>query len=552
MRRHWYAIAKAEYYVATSRFRRFRFQATFALAVFGIIWALYIVPAIVSSILQSMGTEIEILFRFSLPQLMRTAVLFIWIMVLVYPISYALQEIRIGQWEIMLSNNVSTRDMMMGTFLGRIPTYGLLVLFMAPIAISPFALFFHVSIIGQLIMYLVIVFVALSTLLLSNVITTAIQAKLGESSRGDDIAKALGMVVAIAILIPMYGIMYFAGPLSDVMGMSVWLLFPFTWGADLISWSVILFNGVNLTQNDINIFNQIIGINVNIELILLLGFTVLVVGLAFVSADRLFTFAGGARTEKIVTVGEENFIIRSIRGSSSSPSRVLLAITLKDFSRKVQNISRLMYGVVLAILMPIIFQYSMGGVGEIPPEILVFVMPIIILMLGMMMAMIAGFTFGGIGFLESKDQLWIIKSAPRGAMKYTKARLLESFIMAFPISLIPAIGVSIIFSFNILDSLSILGFTYLTVCGATLFSTGITANNPNYENQKSSAFYVNTFASIFGVMIIYMFSFFSGFGFMITTGSTPLIMLISVGPLLIIGIVVCYLGVYRMSKPDSG
>ena len=552
MRGHWFAIAKAEYYVATSRFRRFRLQATIALAVFGIIWALYIVPAIVSSILQGIGTEVEILLRYSLPQMMRTAVLFVWIMVLIYPISYALQEIRIGQWEIMLSNNVSTRDMMMGTFLGRIPTYGLLILFMAPIAICPFALFFHVSIIGQSIMYLVIVFVALSTLLLSNLITTAIQAKLGESSRGDDIAKALGMVVAIVVLLPMYGIMYFAGPLSEVMGMSVWLLFPFTWGADLISWSVILFNGVNLTQNDINLFSQIIGINVNIELLLLLGFTVLVIGFAFVSADRLFTFAGGARTEKIVTVGKENFIIRTIRGSSSTPSRVLLAITLKDFSRKVQNITRLMYGIVLAILMPIIFQYSMSGVGEIPPEILRFVMPIIILMLGMVMAMIGGFTFGGIGFLESKDQLWIIKSAPRGAMKYTKARLLESFIMAFPISLIPAIGVSIIFGFNILDTLSILGFTYLTVCGATLFSMGITANNPNYENQKSSAFYVNTFASVFGVMIIYMFSFFSGFGFMITTGSTPLIMLISVGPLLMIGIIVCYLGVYRMSKPDSG
>ena len=57
----------------------------------------------------------------------------------------------------------------------------------------------------------------------------------------------------------------------------------------------------------------------------------------------------------------------------------------------------------------------------------------------MMLAMIGGITFGGIGFLESKDQLWIIKSAPNGVKKFGKARVTESLLLAIPIAIIPTI-----------------------------------------------------------------------------------------------------------------
>ncbi|TFG29068.1 hypothetical protein EU527_16475, partial [Candidatus Thorarchaeota archaeon] len=221
--RKWLAIAKTEIFVQTSKFRRARKIVSILLLLFGIVWALFIIPNIMTSILSGFGSEVELLFMAGFPSLMRSAMLLLWIIFLIYPISYALQEIRIGQWEIMLSNNVSTRDMMFGMFLGKVPSYGLLVIYAAPIILSPFAIFFEVSLIGQLIMYLTVFFVALSTLFLSNLITTAIQAKLGESSRGNDIAKALSMVVAVIVLLPMYGLMYFANAMSAFLGMDVFL-----------------------------------------------------------------------------------------------------------------------------------------------------------------------------------------------------------------------------------------------------------------------------------------------------------------------------------------
>ena len=53
---------------------------------------------------------------------------------------------------------------------------------------------FQVSIIGQLLVYGVLALLAMSTIWLSNLLTSVLQARLGDSSRGNDIAKALSMV----------------------------------------------------------------------------------------------------------------------------------------------------------------------------------------------------------------------------------------------------------------------------------------------------------------------------------------------------------------------
>ena len=545
----WFAIAKAEFFVQTSRLHRWRKAAGILLLGFGLVWALFIVPAIMPGILEGFGAGVEMMLVGSFPSLMRSVMLLLWIMMLIYPISYALQEIRIGQWEIMLSNNVSTRSMMFGSFMGKVPSYGLLVLFIAPIMLTPFAIILKVSPLGQAIMYLMVFFVALSTLFLSTLLTTAIQAKLGESSRGNDIAKALSMVVAVVVLLPMYGLMFFSEAMSSAIGMDVFLLLPFTWGADIISWTIILFNGLGISSSA---FLAILKLDALTDLLLLSVFTGFIVLLAFRSADRIFSFEAGPRTEKIVTIRGENIILRKIRGLLPGPFGVLVVTSIKEFSRKMQNVSRLIYGVVISVLLPLILSYSMQSIPENPPEgMQSMILIIVILMVGMMVAMISGVTFGGIGFLESKDQLWIIKSAPGGVRKFAKARLVESLIIAVLIVIIPAIAVTIVFQFGVIDFVGILAYTYWSTAGAVLISIGITANNPTYEDQKSGAFMVNTFASIFLIMIILMVSLFAGFSMMGALQSLPLLLIISSTPMVVIGACIYLIGTARMSRADA-
>ncbi|MFW9846048.1 MAG: hypothetical protein ACFFD6_04835, partial [Candidatus Thorarchaeota archaeon] len=498
MTRKWLIIAKTELLVATSKFHTKRKAVSLGIVAVAMIWALFIAPAIMSAFVNLFATEIQMILAIAFPGLMRSVMLLLWVMVLFYPISFALQEIKIGQWEIMLSNNVRTRDMLFGTFLGKLPSFGLFVLFLAPVLISPFAIVYEVSLVGQALMYAILYGAVVSTLWFSNVLSTAIQAKLGESPRGNDIAKALSMVVAAVVLIPMYGLIYFAGPLGEIMGLDVFLILPSTWGADLITWTAIYFNGIELPQSSILAFETILLFGPAIDLLLIAAFSIIMIGIGFSASDRLFTIQAGARTEAVTTVGRENLFLRGVRRLVSGSFGVLIVSSMKDFGRKAQNLSRIGYGVFISILLPIILNFS-GIEGQVNNPLFVHMMAI--LMTGMILAMVGSIAFGGVGFLDSKDQLWILKGAPNGASKFIKARIASHVLFAVPVVMISATSVTVILGLGIVEFLMMLGYVYSVLCGAILIATGITANNPAYEDTKSSAFQINTGLTVMIIML---------------------------------------------------
>ncbi|MHA1576459.1 MAG: hypothetical protein ACTSU3_03785, partial [Candidatus Thorarchaeota archaeon] len=205
MVRQWVTIAKVEILVRTAKIRRIRKIGSLLILIFMLVWALFIVPQLAMFLITYFSVELNTILASAFPGLMRSIMLVLWLVVLIFPISNALEGIKIGQWEIMLSNNVKTRDMLFGSYLGKIPIYGLVVMFLAPLVITPFALVYEVSILGQLLMYSTIILFALITLWVSNVIITAISAKIGDSARGNDIAKALSWAVIPIIAIPAMG-----------------------------------------------------------------------------------------------------------------------------------------------------------------------------------------------------------------------------------------------------------------------------------------------------------------------------------------------------------
>ena len=133
MTRKWYHIAKAEFFVLTAGIRKHRRATVGLMFALAAIWATYLAPMIINGFIQlifpmeTIRTLLMVLF----PGLMRTVMLFLWALLLLYPLSYSLQEIKIGQWEIFLSNNVKTRDILTGTFVGKMPLYGLIVMVFA-------------------------------------------------------------------------------------------------------------------------------------------------------------------------------------------------------------------------------------------------------------------------------------------------------------------------------------------------------------------------------------------------------------------------------------
>ncbi|MFX0200656.1 MAG: hypothetical protein ACFFCW_31435 [Candidatus Hodarchaeota archaeon] len=536
----WWAIAKAEHFAKFSKFHRRRTAFYGIIAFLSVVWALFIVPWIISQFIDLLGERIQAFLMVAFPGTMRSVILMLWIMLLVFPLSGALQEIKIGQWEIILSHNVSTRALLMGTFVGGIPTHGLVVMFLAPVLITPFTIVFQVSVLGQAIIYGVLLLTVFGSLWVSTVIATAIQAKLGTSSRGNDIAKGLSMLVVLVFLLPFYALIYFAESLSNFMGMDVFLLLPSSWSADLITWTAINFNGLNLPGEVIAAFETMLGFPELLNLILLVVFSIGVVGIGLVTANRLFNFGASSARSTVTTVGRENLFLRGLRRFIPGSFGVLVVIALKDFTRKLQNLSKLVYGMIIAIIAPLMQNYVFG-------------LPFFVIMsqVSMMMGMIGALTFGGVGFLDSQDQLWIMKSAPKGVSKFVKARLVEILLFAIPIAVIPSLTVAIITGMRSWEWVITLGSTYSVICGAAMVGTGITANNPTYEDTKSGSFSANIGLSIIISMGTIILSLIAMIKVEQRFGSLVLATFTYISPIVLIGVLICVIGTRRLARSDT-
>ncbi|UCE10905.1 MAG: hypothetical protein JSW61_02960 [Candidatus Thorarchaeota archaeon] len=541
---NWSHIAKAEFLAITSRFRHRRKRVATVLMIVCPLWAIVVAPWIVSSLLILwFGSEYTAALKFLFPGMMRSLVLMIWIILFLGPISAALQEIKIGQWEILLSHNVKTRDILVGSFLAGIPVYGLFVIVAAPVVLGPLVVAYEVSIFGQLLIYSVIFFVTISAVWLSLLLGTALQSKLGRSERGRDIATAFSVITGLLILLAIYVVQLVPAEFAAVMQSSSMDWLPSSWGADLVTWIAVMCNGVGLSASDLRILGSMLGFGPSISFILLMATFVGTIGLALFTSDRLFRIEAGARTETVVTTGRENLILRGLRRLSSSSFTVLVITSLKDFGRKAQNVTSLGFGMILAIVFPLMINYSVGATD--PDRVFFY----FIISSNMMLSIVGAITFGGIAFMESKNHLWIIKSTPDGVFKYVKARIAQSLLLAIPVVFIYTIIASKMMAFGLVQSIGAILGCCMAISGAVMISTGVTANNPNYEDRESKIFRDNTGAIMVTLMVSILGS---ALGLGLLTGFENLALL-AYGPgvvLMIVGLSMVYVGAKRLALPD--
>jgi hypothetical protein len=477
MKKQWMEISKVEFLILTSNLKGRRALSLGLLYITGFIWAVIGAPLVFQWIFEIFIplAYARALLIPSLPGLMRSLILFIWMILLIYPMSQALAEIRISQWEILLSHDVKTRSILAGTYLGKIPLYGLFVLYLTPVVFTPVALIFQISLIGQALIYITFTLMALSTVWISNFLIALIQSKLGESPRGNDLAKALAVLVVIFAIIPMCSLFVGVAAMSELLGLNIFLMLPFTWSADMITWFALLFNGIGLTNTQIMSYTTILQLDLLTSTLLMGGFAAGFGVLGVLFADRVFTITAGARTEVITTVKRENVILRGFRKLSPGSSGALVVFGLKDFFRKAQNLAKVVYSIVLALVLP----YFLLQIGYEPTSTYGSIMT------NLFFVMVGVFPFAGTGFLESRDQLWLIQSASSGVSRFIRSRLLAAVLIAIPLSAVPTMGMYFLFAldFTVLPKLLLTG--YLVVLGAAMVTIGVTAQNPNYEGMKS-------------------------------------------------------------------
>lgn len=543
----WWAIAKAEFLVRTSKLHRARMILYPILIGIVLVWALAIFPLIFSLLLSRFGNAFWLLVSASLPGFMRSIMLPVWLFVLIVPLSNSLENVKTDQWEILFSADVRTRDVLLGSFLGKLPVTGLLVVALAPIVVYPFAYAYDVPILSQALMIAVLILFAVSTIWLSMVLSTALQAKIGESPRGDDIGKALSWGVVPLFAVPAFAVMYWMGSTSQLMGSDASMLLPSTWCADVLTW-VAVYTG-NLPPSSIMSLEAYwLLLSPLIDLVLLLFFTSLLFVGGFRAADTIFAYGAGPAFKKIAQAGPDGRVMKSLRRLLGQNFGAIVVTSLKDYTRKLQNVAKMAYGLFLSVLMVLLIAFGPIG-GRVGDPL--FLPVITSLIMGMMLGMLAGVVFGGVGLFDSKDQLWIVKSVPSGVGKFIAARLTSYMLIAIPYAFIPPLLAGVILNLSLVDTVSAMLYVYTVVLGSLFVGIGITALNPSYDSTSSSAFTMNTVATMVISLVTIFTSILLGAMVAIREGAFQLALGIGSVPCLVIGLVIAGLGTLRLDYSES-
>jgi hypothetical protein len=539
----WWAIAKAEFLVRTVRLHKARKILYPGLVGVSFLFVLFIIPNLISLLLGNYGAGFELFLATSLPGLMRTMMLVIWLMVLILPLSNSLENLKTDQWDILLSSNVKTRDILFGTYLGKVPVYGLIALILSSIIVSPFVYSYNVSIIGQLLMYSIIILFSITTIWLSNIFSTALHAKIGQSARGDDIAKALSWGMVPIIMVPSMGALYWSSEVVALMGLEASILLPSTWVADILTW--ISVNTSTLPPSSIiNIQNYWFQINPLISLGLVCFFTLAIYYIGLRGADTLFTLNYGFSSNKVTTVGRENLGIRGVRRIFGANFGVIVVTSLKDYTRKLQNVAKISYAIFLTLLIPLLL--ATGPLANIVGDP-IFIPVMTCLSIGMTLGILGGVVFGGIGLLDSQDQLWILKGSPSGIPKFIAARVVSYMLLASFIAVIPSVSSGILLHFTVPMIVMTYLFVYSVLVSGIFIGVGITAFNPSYEDTSSSAFVVNTIGTIFITMIALIVGLIPGVLIAITQSTIIPALTIAAIPAPIIGLIILIVGTIKLN-----
>jgi hypothetical protein len=479
----WLVVARNEYRVNTGRVRKLRpllpilFVAAIAVYVF------FIAPKIVDRYIGDYAAQI--LSQVAFAQ-MRIILATIFIYSIMIPIQTSLRQEPMGRLEIYLSSPIGAGDVLLGEFLGQMPSN---VLFVSIFAGILAALMGSVGV-GtgqQVIVVVVFIITVFSGLWTGSVIAAVVKTRLRRTAKGRDIGKALAMAMALPLVVLYYGMAYgglltaFADPNSGGLVKAFLAMFPSSWGSDVILLIAKNPGGLLLDSRILMGFGGVVTYFVGM---LWLGGKI---------ADRAYSLEPTAMTD--TKVGRDGAFYNTVKGFGGGGSfGALLVSVFKDYARRLENITNVSYIVMVLIIMNVFItpQYE-GGPGEPPVPLMMalFILPIITVMVT------------GDITVQGKELLFIYKKAPNAVWRFLKAMVLKSWLVVVPIATGTALVTSPFQPGTTLDG--VLGNTMLMALFSSanaVFVTGLFLVNPAYSD-KSPKLFINVFISLIGSMALF-------------------------------------------------
>ena len=462
----WRVIAKNEIRVRTSSFRNHRKSVFILVYALLFLWAFVIAPFIFDMFMPTLAAQYSTIFKPVVAILIETFMMTFFLILVMYPLNNVYREMEVGFKESLLATPVKANDIFLGEFLGKAPLYSMVILILAPIVVGMVNPLIELTIVQFIVIYGSIFGLVYFANLVGSIIASWIEHKISKSEKAKDLGKALIWIFTIVMIVIMYGVLFFLNELMANPELKNWLAFyPSLWFSNIILYSI-----------DPILLNAFI-LNIWISLLLVIIVPITTLYISYRKAEIFYTLEGGIEKSSITVVEHENVFYKIVRKAVVRKWAGLTVMQLKRFLRKKANYARIAYVVGLLGFMTWFIAENTGDIF-----ILSFGTTILIAIGGGIGSMM----LGHLGFVDSKDLIWVYKRSPRGIKGLVYSYLLAMFIL----NIFIAASISIIF--NIVANLDIVNtiiffvefliFSQIAMCQAM----GIECISPAYGEKDSN------------------------------------------------------------------
>lgn len=457
----WWLIARNEYLMKTSGIRRFRKAFPFLVTVLVVLYVFVAAPAVFS--LASDLTK-ELFLSGTALAFLQMLLFLIFVSVLTIPLIQTLQDTNLAPFETVLAAPVRPMDVLLGRFLGMLPTYTILISVLAGTLLALFVPF-GITADQVLLSVLVFILVVLIALWLGLLLSAMLKAYLGRSQLGREAGPALALLIAL----PLVGLMYFSvsgGMLDALQGRgealsgAFWLL-PSSWGADAV---------LRFLQHPGDLGHEVWR-----TAAILLGLAGVLFGSIYLGG-RLAGKAFDLEPVSFATprAAPEGRLYRYARAMALGGSAGTVLVTvLKDFGRRLENLSRVLYVLALVVMVEV---FMLGSLPEGDYTVLA------LLTVSWLMAFLCVFVVGEVT-ARGKDNLFVYRKAPQGEGKLVRSRVLQGWLVLQPVAAVSALIVLVPGGVRGLELLVLTGWMVWVASAYVMMSTGLFLIFPAFSEK---------------------------------------------------------------------
>ncbi|MBU7042704.1 MAG: hypothetical protein HXS47_03855 [Theionarchaea archaeon] len=468
----WFIVARNEYRIKTSSIRQIRPYLPYIVIALLALYVFYIAPTLVGAI------ENEILELFlSQVAVVLVKMLFVifFFMFITFPISQSLKDVQTQQQYIFLSAPITPGHVLLGEFLGTLPIYAIFIVLLIGI-FTALMVPLGLSLIQILLIVITFVMIFSTALWIGTVISSLLRTRLGKTSRGQDIGKALSLIIVLPVIGFMYWMM--GGGLADTfvspgggITETVVGLVPSSWGADMLSAFVSSPGNISAVWEEVLI--KFGGLCV---------FTGAVFAGGMMVADRAYSLETTSFISAC-TNPDSGFshAIQTLGGGGSFG--ILLASIFKVYGRRLQNISWIAYIVGLFTIMNLFLIKPEDSMDAMAMGLFIFPMLAVVVSCDIT--------------LRGKETLFLYRKAPGGENRLVKGMVLKGWMVAVPIAVLITAASTYLSPQGSVESLvKNVGIVGFMVTADIAFALGLFLLMPAYT-EKGGEFALNLMIVIF-------------------------------------------------------